>query len=295
MKVFITGGTGFIGRWVVPVLVEHGHTVMVLIQEHENNPFLGIKKISIARGDLNEINRIESIMRDFEPDSLVHLAWEGLPDYSAKMCFHNFELSLNLFKAAAGIVKHNILSTGSCWEYASRNGEQSEDSPLGSLAVFPAVKNALRFMGEAIALERKISFHWLRLFFVYGPGQKKQSLIPSIINSVKRKEIPKIKTPENGNDFIYVEDVARAVADILKRRPKRTVYNVGTGISVTVEDVVKATFSAVGNFPNGNFFAVKQEQIVQNFWGNISRIREDVGWEPKVRIMDGIKNTLRGS
>lgn len=290
MKVFLTGGTGFIGQWVVPILVEHGHELRMLLLEDDKNPFSEMKNVSIVRGGLNEINYIESMMRDFEPDSLVHLAWEGLPDYSPKMCFHNFELSLNLFKVAAGIVKKSILSTGSCWEYASRNGEQSEDSALGPPAVFPAVKNALRFMGEAIALEREISFYWLRLFFVYGPGQKNQSLIPSIINSVKKGDFPQIKAPENLNDFVYVEDAARAVMEILRSNPKSTVFNVGSGYSTEVKEVLKMVCEGMNQPFDGKL--LRNNSLNEDFWADISRITRETDWCPEYGLKRGIRRTL---
>ena len=292
MKIFLTGGTGFIGRWVVPSLVERGHELGVLIRRDANDPFVKLSGVRTLRGDLNEPRSVEKMLGAFKPDSLVHLAWEGLPDYSEKMCFHNFHLSLNLFKMAADIVGESIISTGSCWEYASRNGVQCENAPLGSDMPFPAVKNALRFLGDTISKQRGKRFCWLRLFFVYGSGQKKGSLIPSIISALHRNEKPAIETPENANDFIFVEDVAGAIGDVLEKKTGQTVYNIGSGQSSTIRRVVQTVFSISGKPFSEAMLNRKQSGDIQDFHADISAIETDVGWKPRIDLQMGIEQTI---
>lgn len=289
MRIFVTGGTGFIGRWLVPLLAERGHKLLILTRyqplvKDSNN-------IRYLRGDLRDIVRLKDMLKDFCPETMIHLAWEGLPDYSLEMCKRNLEHGLNMFSLAVKTGCSCILSTGSCWEYECRSGQLKENDTLNTTAIFSAVKNSLRFVGEAIAKENGIKFYWLRLFFVYGPGQRLGSLIPHIIEFAKNGLAPQIKSPHNRNDFVFVKDVARAIADILKVQPGNTIYNIGSGHPTAVEDIAQIAYGVLNKTFNRSSFP-DQTYIVQNFWADISRISHDIGWRPEYDIESGIKATL---
>lgn len=292
MRVFVTGGTGFVGKVLVPLLVERGHEVMVLIRSNFPESWSKQDGIRYLIGDLKNVSALCSTVKDFKADNLIHLAWEGIPDYSQQTCMRNFKQSVDLFTMAEQVGCSNVISTGSCWEYAGRNGKFSEKDELGAAGIFPAVKNSLRFMGEAIAQQNGIQFCWLRLFFVYGPGQRSKSLIPSIIESVSNDRCPDIQSPHNKNDFVFVDDVAKAIVEVLEQRPNHTVFNVGTGCSTSVETVVRMTYEAMGKSFDPDIFTGEQTETKQDFLADISRIEKDTGWRPEYNIEAGIKKIV---
>ena len=132
-----------------------------------------------------------------------------------------------------------IVVTGSCFEYGKQRGRIKEDSALKPFSAFSAAKNSLHQLGSKIAKKNNMQFIWTRLFYVYGPGQRQNSLIPYIINCVKEGKKPDIKTPLSKNDFIYVKDIADAISMILKKCSKSAVYNIGSGESTSVQDIIK--------------------------------------------------------
>ncbi len=292
MKIFVTGGTGFVGKPVLDLLVHRGHEILVLTRSPEVGYDFNLKNLNYVNGDLRDVPAVRAAMKDFKPQALVHLAWEGLPDYGIPMCRQNLEYGVSLFSLAVESGCSCVLSVGSCWEYAGRKGMLSEDEQLDSTKLFPVVKSALRLIGEAIALENQIRFYWLRLFFVYGSEQRSTSLIPSIIQSLDAGRVPKIQNPDDRLDFVFVEDVAQAVAAVLERQPENSVYNIGSGRSIAVNDIVRIIHGML-NKPfeeNGR----KESKAIANedFWADISRIQRDVGWKPDRGIESGIKSIL---
>lgn len=295
MRVFLTGGTGFIGRYVVKHLEKEGSNILLLTPVSKENIFSVIKskKVDIVSGDLSDIDRWETKLKQFKPDTTIHLAWEGIPDYGVKTSIKNLKYGLNLFEELAEIGCKKIICTGSCWEYGQNQGKISEDSPIKSSNAFTAAKNALHCLGREIARENNIQFIWTRLFYVYGPGQRGKSLIPYIIKYIKEGKKPKIKTPSARNDFIYVEDVAKAIVAILKKCNRSTVYNIGSGYSTSIQDIFKIVYSKLNLQHKLKNEPFNTENICSdNFWADISKIKKEIGWKPKTIIKEGIHKTV---
>ena len=189
MKIFITGGTGFIGTPLVKKLESEENEILLLIHESEDKSLSNIsKKIRTISGNLSNINSWKEEVNNFKPDAVIHMAWEGLPNYDSETSIKNLKYGLNLIKMLAQIGCKLFMSTGSCWEYGQQTGELKEDDTLKPFSAFSAAKNCLHWSGREIAQENDMVFVWTRLFYVYGPGQKENSLIPYIIKCIKKKK-----------------------------------------------------------------------------------------------------------
>jgi len=295
MRVFITGGTGFIGKYVVNQLEKKSFNILLLTRASKENfsSIIKSKKVNIVSGNLSDINKWKNTLIQFKPDATIHLAWEGIPDYGIKTSIKNLKYGLNLFEELAEIGCKKIICTGSCWEYGQNQGKISEDLPAKSLNAFTAAKNALHLLGKEIAKENNMQFIWTRLFYVYGPGQRENSLIPYIIKCVKEGKKSKIKTPNAKNDFIYVEDVARAIVAILEKCKQSTFYNIGSGHPTSIQDIIKIVYDKLNlqYKPKDNIFNTKNVYS-DNFWADISKIKKELGWGPKIGIHEGIKKMI---
>ncbi len=295
MRVFLTGGTGFIGRYVLKHLEKEGYNILLLTRTSKENIFsiVKTKKVDIVSGNLSDINKWEDKLKQFKPEATIHLAWEGIPDYGIETSIKNLKCGLSLFEKLASLGCKKIICTGSCWEYGQNQGKISEDLPAKSLNAFTAAKNALHYLGREIAQENNMQFIWTRLFYVYGPGQRKNSLIPHIIKCVKEGKELKIKTPSARNDFIYVKDVAKAIVAILKKCRQSTVYNVGSGYLTSIQDIINIIYSELNFQHKSKDDLSKTEKIYSdNFWADISKIEKEIGWEPKITIEEGIQKII---
>jgi nucleoside-diphosphate-sugar epimerase len=286
MRILITGGTGFVGKPTAERLQRRGHKLMLLVRDsRDKNIFASKRNLHFIKGDLSEINRLAGSIRKFKADAALHLAWEGIPDYGAAMSAKNLIFSINLISLLAKLGYKKIICAGSCWEYGAKSGKIDEEFLPRITNAFAAAKDAIHNLGSYLAQERNVDFVWARIFYSYGPRQKPSSLVPHLIGRYSKGANPEIKNPKGGNDFVYVDDVARALVAILekhKNRQSRT-YNIGSGRLTGVGEIVRKIYGA--GFKN---LAVRPV----GFYADISRIKKEIGWMPKIKLGEGIKKTV---
>ena len=272
MRIFVTGGTGFIGKHVIKKLLVDGHDVALL--EYK----------------LAETDKIAGQLKQFKPEAVLHLAWEGIPDYGEEASAKNLVYGKNLLKVAEETNCKMFISTGSCWEYGGEYGKLREDDPLNPKNPFASAKVMLCDYAKKWADEKNIKFFWLRIFYAYGPGQKSSSLIPHVINSFKNSADPQIKNLNGGNDFVYIDDVVQALAAVLKKSAglKSSIFNIGSGKLIGVREVVRI----IGKHYDPNF-SESSGSLPSGFYADISKIEKETGWSPKVSIEEGIIKTIK--
>ncbi|MEK9180193.1 MAG: NAD(P)-dependent oxidoreductase [Patescibacteria group bacterium] len=290
MKVFITGGTGFVGRPTVARLLERGHVVFLLVRNFDRATkiFGKSKRLIFVKGGLSHTSPWKHTIKKLKPDACIHLAWEDIPDYGVDTSVKNMEQSIVLFRILGEAKCKRIIATGTCWEYGAATGKLREDMGLSPMLPYTAAKTAVHWLGKEIAERAGMEFYWTRLFFVYGPGRKSPSLISHLIASKKIDNHPKLEKPLDGRDFIYVEDVANVLVKLVESRGKNpyAVYNIGTG---------KLTSNArIANLVYGKKI-LREPRKPKGFWADISKIKKELEWRPTIFPKEGVKMTLEYS
>lgn len=297
MRIFITGGTGFIGKHLIKKLSKNkNNELLVLSCNPKKNSFLESNNIKVINGNLSNIDEWKEKLAEFDPEAAIHMAWEGIPDYSAEKSIRNLRYGLDLFTLLADIGCKKIICTGSCWEYGKNRGSITEENTVSSHNAFTTAKNSLHLMGKYLAKEKGIQFIWTRLFYVYGEGQRETSIIPYIIECVKKGKEPEIKTPLAKNDFVYVKDVADAICMLANEKDADGTYNIGSGKSISVQDIIKIVYDMLNIRYEKKANLFKANNILHDdLWADISKIEKEIGWKPKFTILEGIKNTIENN
>lgn len=296
MRIFITGGTGFIGKYVVEELARKNYNILILSREPSVKLFSDFKNISFIKGDLSELHLWKNQLRKFKPDSAVHLAWEGIPDYGEEISLKNLMNSFALIMALCELGCKKIVGIGSCWEYIGHSGKMIENMKLDSAAfnAFITAKTSLYQFASEIIKNYDIQFIWIRPFFVYGPGQKKTSLIPYVINCLKNGKQPIINNLNGGDDFIYVKDIASAITAILRKNnlhSKNIIYNVGSGSLTKIQEILKVIYDFYG--VNFRIKKLQKNNEAKDVYADISKIKKEIGWRPQTSIQKGIKEMIK--
>ncbi|HKA79929.1 MAG TPA: NAD(P)-dependent oxidoreductase [Xanthobacteraceae bacterium] len=284
MRVFMTGASGFIGRHVLPLLSQH--EVLCLTRDPGRLPALPSGRV--LRGDLGRPAEWRPQLEAFRPHWCLHLAWEGLPDYSQATTDANVDANLHLFETLARARVRRIVVAGSCWEYGTAMGMMSETRAPADCSIFAAAKNALRGKLESAASAGDLEYRWGRIFFVYGPGQRPNSLIPACRAAFAAGCLPAIRQPRTAQDFIHVDDVAEGLAALLEADIASGVYNLGTGRPTSVAAVANTVaryFGAAPPYPDSSYDL--------GFWADSAKITGATGWRARTSLENGIDRTLR--
>lgn len=281
-NVLISGYTGFLGKSLIKFLRKKNFNLYFLQRDNLKltNSKINLKKITLFRNFVQK-NKI---------DTFIHLAWEGIPNFSKKNLDKNLQLSKKILRYINTTNIKTVFISGSCFEYGKVSGKISENTKLNySKNSFGECKDKIRNLFEK-KLKKGIKFFWGRVFYAYGPNQRPGSLIPSLINNIKKKKEFNLKTPMSFRDYIYIDDVSSAIIKICDKG-KDKIYNIGTGIP-TLNYVI---LEKICNFKkvNLNYSKIFEEQnIIEGFWADISNLKK-IGWEPKLNISRALFKMLK--
>lgn len=302
--VLFTGGAGFIGLHVVPMLLERGYAVRIF-----DNMFRGDRE-AVAR--LAEQGPVELIDQDVRYGGAVHQAMAGCSavihaaavsiNKSQSDPYESMDINMignhNVIAAAADHGVDRIVYCSSASVYGDpKKLPMHEDDPLDPLTPYCISKRA----GEDLLgfYQRRAGLNWvaLRFFNVYGPGQKTTAYYTSVINHfvnrLRSGEPPIIDGKgEQSMDFIHVHDIARSVVLALESEQGNLPVNVGTGIDTSIAQLARILIDAVGADVEPVFNP--REVLVSRRAADVSRAREVLGFEATIPVREGMTELIRG-
>jgi dTDP-6-deoxy-L-talose 4-dehydrogenase (NAD+) len=276
-KVLVTGATGFIGNYVIDELLKYGLEITATSSNEEKaKQQHWFENVKYMKFDFNLFNSSENYYLYFnQPDILIHLAWEGLPNY--KSSFHT-EINLPKHKALIENLISNglkdITITGTCLEYGMQEGCLSEDMPTLPSNPYSLAKNELRLHIEKLQRKFLFSFKWVRLFYMYGKGQNPNSLLSQLDKAIQNGNTTfNMSGGEQTRDYLPVEKVAQYIVRIALQKRIEGVINCCSGIPITikqfVENHLKRTESAItlnlGYYPYTDYEPM-------HFWGSTEKL-----------------------
>jgi len=299
VKLIVTGGAGFIGGHLVPVLLFRGHQVLVLdnlFSGRRQNVPEGAKfaNLDLARADDSEIF---DIVRGFHPDAVIHLAGVHYIPYCLEHPAETFLVNVRsteiLMRAMKGLSTRKLIAASTGDVYSLRDIAHSEtETPEPSNSYGLSKFQAEEIIAGAASCNRNLSCIALRLFNVYGPRDSNPHVIPRAIEQLRSPDVPEIPMgrTDTTRDFIHVDDVVRAISNALTHESGNyDVFNVGTGRATSIRDVLGFLRKAAGD----------QRPIVQDksllrshdrlsLTSDISKITRVMNWRPTVRLEEGL-------
>lgn len=244
MRVAVTGASGFIGRHAVRALRERGIEVIALSRRADQALDAGVRTIALDIADAGP----DAFARIGRPDALLHLAWGGLPNYrSATHLERELPLHANFLENCLRGGLRRLAVAGTCLEYGMQSGELDESCAAEPVVAYAQAKQALhRRLGE-LRRESPFGLAWLRIFYVYGPGQAPTSLWAQIQSALARGATSFDLSPgDQVRDFIAVETAAAAVAALVVTHADPGTVNICSGRPATVLDTVRAWLGESG-------------------------------------------------
>jgi len=248
MKFVVTGATGFVGMHVVPALLARGHRVVALSRDGNkarNTPWFS--QVEYLSFDLHAPGA--SIPAEFEnADGLIHLAWPRLPNYTSLFHFEDTLLAdYRFLKASVGAGIRRVVVTGTCLEYGNKSGSLTEALPSEPVIPYALAKDTLRKFLEALQGSKPFELVWLRLFYLYGPGQNPNSLLAQLERAIDHGDAEfNMSAGDQVRDYLAVETAAGLIARVAERAGANGLFNCCSGTPVTLRDFVLARLAERG-------------------------------------------------
>ena len=311
-RVLITGGSGFVGQWLARALAERG--AEVTSGSTGGTPLSPTLPPAIADAirwvdlDVTDGPQVRAVVADVRPDWIIHLAGIAFPPEAnadpARACSVNVLGAVHVLTAATAVIPQaRVLVVGSADQYGP---QPATAYPLAeSVSLIPrSFYGSSKAAQEVFALQawRGSGMHVVctRSFNHSGVGHASSYLLPSLVERALalpgRGGTLAIGNPEPVRDYLHVSDVVEAYIRLLERGTAGEVYNVCSGVGISVRQLAERVLARAGRtaeiVPDATLMRPSDTPLLI---GDNRKLRAATGWSPARSIDDIIDDLIHAS
>lgn len=303
-EVLVTGGTGFIGSWLVDRLAAEDARVTVLCRDWPAHSRLldRDRDVRFVTGDVTDRGVLRRVMAERDTDAVFHLAAQSLVGTGVRDPVTTFESNVEgtwtVLDAARRTGVERVVAASSDKAYAPGNDTPFEEGMrLGGTEPYGASKSAADILARAYHETYGLPVGITRSANTYGGGDLNFSrLVPGTVRSVVQGERPVIRSDgEYVRDFLYVEDAVDAFLALAARLDDAAVageaFNLGSGEPRSVLEVVDAVLDATDSDLEPEIRDEAEDEVREQYL-DAGKARERLGWEPAAGFEEGIARTV---
>ncbi len=304
----ITGISGFAGSHLAELLLLRDFKVYGFFhQKHPTENITHLKnKIALVTCDILDTKTVAREIKSVRPDYLFHLAAFASPAQSfinpKETLVNNIVGELNLLEAVAKIKsKAKILIIGSADEYGDIEQKYlpaTEDTPLAPTSPYAVSKVTQDMLGFEYYLRHKLNIVRVRPFNHIGPRQAPAFVVPAFASQIAALEkqgggIVKVGNLESFRDFTDVRDTVKAYLLALEKGRPGEVYNIGSGKSVKIADVLKTLLSFSKAEIKVEPDKSKMRPVdIKKIYCDFSKFHKQTGWQPTISLEKTLFDTI---
>ena len=293
MKIVITGANSFIGKNLADRAEELGwETILVMRKGHKVNLGKNSRMVELAMEEYDHLGSLTGPC-----DCFVHLAWNGTRGgarMNVALQQKNVEYSLRGVHSILSAGCDRIISAGSQAEYGQYLEQISETGTCKPNTEYGKAKLAFYEELATLCIQNRTAYKEPRFFSLYGPGDFSGTMILSILRDMLANRPCRLSECRQMWDYLYVDDAIDGLIRLCKDPCPDGVYNFGSGdarpLREYVEDMARLTqtksellYGAVPYPPTG----------MVSIWPDVSKLKRELHWEPKVSFEEGIQSILR--
>ena len=291
-RVIVTGARGFVGRSTILPLLRRGYEVHAIVTSKV--PAMR-PEIVTHRVDLLDATAVFGTLAAIEASHLLHTAWDVSHGQYWTSPANNVWLEagkkmLLAFKDHGG---KRAVGLGTCAEYDWRGDSDYHEAhtPLKPATPYGAAKLELSNT-FARASDAAFSTGWARIFNPYGPGEKPQRFIPSVVRSLLGCRAVEMTNGLQIRDFLYVDDLGEALSALLDCSVSGAV-NVASGQGVSLRQIAGKIAAKIGHDDLIKYGALPGRLgEPQTLVANVSRLVNEVGFHPLVELDSGLEASI---
>lgn len=255
-----------------------------------------VADVKMLSGDLRVRREVVAAVEAATPDVIFHLAAHGvnLRNRNPMSIMQTNAIgTMHLLEVLAPVPYSRFVNTGSCFEYGNCREPISEARPLEALNVYAASKIAAFHLCALEQRQRAKPIVTLRPFTFFGPGERENRLIPSVLLSILRGQPIRITSGTQTRDYTYVEDMVTAfVRAAVCEGAVGRVVNVGSGEDYTVREIVQRIRHLMKSDVPVEYGALPpRADDAERLCADNTLARTLLGWRPEVTFEEGVERT----
>lgn len=272
MRLLVTGAGGFIGRHVMAAL-RGNEKIELLAMGRDASRLEGLGTVVVH--DLAETPTPGLRSKLGNPDAVLHLAWDALGRFKDPTHITDIlPVHARFLAALAEQGVGDITVAGTCFEYGLQQGCLHEDLPAMPVTHYALAKDTLRSFLTLQGQKSPFTFKWLRLFYMYGPGQGARTLLAQLDAALERGDaVFDMSGGQQLRDYLPVQELARRIAAAALQDSLTGIINIGSGAPVSIEQLVCARIAERGGKIELNLgYYPYPDYEPMAFWADTSRL-----------------------
>lgn len=299
-RVLVTGGTGFVGTHLFPLLQACGHHIAVLASTGCGE----LTKVECYEADIRDSAAVRSAIHDFKPNHIYHLAAISSVELSSKSPRLTYEVNvfgtLNVLEAAMSLPSlPRVLNVSTAQVYAPSTSPLSESSSLGPDNPYAASKAMAEFLRVHFRRCSTGGIITARSFNHAGPGQSADFVLSSIakqfaeIEAGLREPMLVLGNIHVKRDFTDVRDVVQAYSLLMEKGTANEIYNVCSGRALSISEIIAEFESISGTKVEVESHSSKRRAgEIESVCGNPEKIKAVTGWVPSIPLKTTLQDLL---
>src|ERR1043166_1973535 len=306
--VFVTGGTGLIGNWLVRHLLDAGADVVCLVRDWVPQSELVrsrlIEKVKVVRGEVTDQALLERALGEYEIATIIHLAAQTIVGIANRNPISTFNANIggtwSLLEACrrSPTVKQIVVAS-SDKAYGSNDAlPYTEDAPLRGEHPYDVSKSCADLLAQSYAKTYGLPVAITRCGNFYGGGDLNWNrIVPGTIRSVLRGQRPVIRSDgQFVRDYFYAEDGAQVnmvLAEHLAHKPelRGQAFNFSNEIQVTVLELVERLLALMKSDLEPDIRNEATNEIRHQYL-SAAKARENLNWKPQFSLDEGLTRTI---